>query len=124
MNGTKFGFLPGRPKVQSGIRSLLTDRVCVTWIAPIGRDAVLMKKPKRHGSVSPTAYGVSFALMHTYGLSHDKVATSTVDIVIILDKFVRGDVPFGSQTSARLGRGGGTMCARGFVLSRAHKTTG
>jgi hypothetical protein len=61
--------------------------------------------------------------MHTYGLSGDKVATITVDIVIIIDKIARGDVPFASQTIAILGRGGRIERARGFVLSRTEMIT-
>jgi hypothetical protein len=61
--------------------------------------------------------------MHTYGLSDDKVITTIVDVVIIIDKIGRGDVPFGSQTIACLARGGRDERANGIVLSRAQMTT-
>jgi hypothetical protein len=61
--------------------------------------------------------------MHTYGLSDDEVITTIVDVVIIIDKIGRGDVPFGSQTIACLARGGRDERANGIVLSRAQMTT-
>jgi len=117
VNATKFGF-PAR-MTQSGIRSLLTEPAFDTWIAPIYRDAVLMNKNKRHWSVSLTTYKCT-----TYGLSDDKVATSIIDVVIIIDEIARADVPFVSQTIARLAGGGFVERALGGILSRAHRSIG
>lgn len=70
---------------QSGIRlRLSTEPFFVTSSATIDRDAVLMKRAKRHWSVSLTTYGGPFrADATTYGLSDGKIATSIVDVVII-----------------------------------------
>lgn len=57
-------------------------------------------------------------------MSDGKVATRIVDVVVILDKVARADVPFVSQTIARLARGGCVNRALGGVLSRAHRITG
>jgi hypothetical protein len=96
----------------------LTGRVFVTWIAPLDRDAVLLKKAQDIGQSAqqPTA------LIYTYGLSDNKVATSIVDIVIIIDKIALRDVPFFSQTIARLARGGGVERAHGGPLFQAQST--
>jgi hypothetical protein len=61
--------------------------------------------------------------MHTYGSSDDKVVTSSVDVVIILDKIGHGDFPFLSQTIARIARGLLVERANGLVLSRAQMAT-
>lgn len=85
------------PARTSGIHSLLTEPICVTWRASIDRHAV--------------------------GLSDIKVSTGIIDIVIILYEIARADVPFASQTTACLVRGGGVERAFGGVLSRAHWIT-
>jgi hypothetical protein len=64
------------------------------------------------------------ALCTTYGLPGGKVATIIVDIVIVLDKIARADVPFVGQIITRLARGGGVECAVGGKLSRAQGITG
>lgn len=117
------GMIGFEGRQHSRTHSLFTNWGCVAWIALIDRHAVLMKKTKRHRSVIPT-YRVSFALMHTYGFSGDKVATSIIDIFIISDKLRRSDVPFASQTTARRTRGSGVERAHGLVHSRAEFITG
>ena len=111
---------------QSDIRSRFsTEPFFVTSSATIDRDAVLMKRAERHWSVSLTTYGGSFRSdATTYGLSDGKITTSIVDVIIILDKGIRGDVRFGSQTGACLVRGGRVKRARGGVLFHAHTSTG
>jgi hypothetical protein len=86
-----------------------------------------MKRTKKSigQSVSLTTNGgyISRRCTSTYGLSDGKIATSIVDIVIILDKVACADVPRGSQTAACLVRGGCVKRALGSVLSRAQRVT-
>jgi hypothetical protein len=117
-------WIPART-TQSGIRSLSTEPICVTWSASIDRDAVLMKGTKRPSVSQPdNIWQLMSRRCTTYGLSDGKVPTSIVDIVIIFDKIARADVPFVSQTIARLVRGGCVKRALGGVLSRAQRITG
>jgi len=91
-------WIPARTTQIGIIRSSLTEPTCVTRNASIDRDAV--------------------------GLSDGKVATSTVDVVIIIDEVGRAEVIRAGQTVACLVRGGFVKRALGGILSRAQSIIG